>query len=167
MHARVTLCYSFLFSLPSQRRLWAWRLLPGRGCLCWGPSWRGSLLPEASKLPVISVLMQRSARNHGNPSYCVLLAERQAGAPCGLTGCHCSLLPSPALPLQHRQHPPSAVPYSRHPQGPQPAPHPPATAALQGRRLRPQTSLSGCKRRPFDSRCEHGKFDFLYYISIL
>lgn len=55
----------------------------------------GSTVPEASKLPVIFLMMQRSVHNHGES---ILLRRSQRASPAHrLTGCHNNRDPAPRL----------------------------------------------------------------------
>lgn len=85
-HARVDTVYT---PLPSQGE---------RGRCCgwfWGQQMYGSTVPEASKLPVIFPMMQRSVHNHRESI--LLLCSPSASPAHRLTGCHNNLGPAPCL----------------------------------------------------------------------
>lgn len=61
----------------------------------WGQRMYGSTVPEASKLPVIFPMMQRSVHNHRES---ILLCCSQSASPAHrLTGCHNNPGPAPCL----------------------------------------------------------------------
>lgn len=64
-------------------------------CYGWAGDTRGSTVPEASKLPVIFPMMQRSVHNHRES---ILLRRSQSAGPAHrLTGCHNNPDPAPRL----------------------------------------------------------------------